>query len=148
MVNTRAGFSLIELLVTISILAILLAIGVPLTTTWVQRARVSEATSKLSQAYGLALALAQRNPNGSAQGAAAAGLKLVDQGVLVCAGDPTSCAAGSTAVKWKATFPSNAAVAIGASGVKTLALDNTGIPLATSDFTVSCGNESESGTLK
>ena len=46
------GITLIELLVAVAILGILMLVGLPLTSSWIHGAQVSEAKSRLAQGYG------------------------------------------------------------------------------------------------
>lgn len=144
------GFSLIELVVTLAILAILLLMAVPFTTSWVQSARVNDAKSKLLQSYELARALAQRNPNDTRAPAVAAGIKVDGETLLVCLGNPAStatCVKDASAVKWWSALPAGTTVVVGTAGNTTLGLDNTGLPLSASNFTVTNGNVNETGSL-
>lgn len=144
MVNRRAGFSLVELAITLAILALLLLVGASLTTTWVQRAKVGEAKSKLLQAYGSAVAVAQRNAVGIALPGVAAAVKVVGQNLMVCSGKATDCTAQVST--WKAELPSNTSVSIG--GAQALEFDNTGAASISPTYAITSGNQSESGTLR
>ncbi|MCD9030605.1 type II secretion system GspH family protein [Luteimonas sp. Y-2-2-4F] len=65
MVIRRArGFTLIELVVTIAIMAMLLLVGMPFTRDWVEGARQLQARSQLQEAVSQARAMALRNPSG------------------------------------------------------------------------------------
>lgn len=141
------GFSLIELLVTLAIMAILMAVGVPLTSAWADSAKVNDAKGKLTQAYSMAKAIAQRNPSGISLPSAAAGLSIVSGTLLVCTGNPvaTTCTAGGSTVKWQATLPAQTTVSIG--GGTTLGFDNTGVPLAGTNFSIAYRSQNETGNL-
>lgn len=56
------GLTLIELMVTLAVLAFLLLLGVTLGSDWVHSAHTQQARSDLEQGWGLAKALALRNP--------------------------------------------------------------------------------------
>ena len=56
------GLTLIELMVTLAVLAFLMLLGVTLGSDWVHSARTQQARSDLEQGWGLAKALALRNP--------------------------------------------------------------------------------------
>lgn len=56
------GLTLIELMVTLAVLAFLLLVGISLGGDWLRSARTQQARSDLEQGWGLAKALALRNP--------------------------------------------------------------------------------------
>lgn len=154
MVAKSAGFSLIELTITMAIMALLAGAAAPFTLSWVRAAKVSEAKSKLLQGYVLAKALAQRNPTGANAPAAAAGLRLENQTLFVCAGDPANpndCAATGVNMKWQTPLPPSTTIKIGTQGSQTLALDNTGLPLcmplSESSYKIENGDQNETGDL-
>src|SRR5690606_24323238 len=66
------GFTLVELLVTVAVIAILAALALPATATWASGARQADARGELAEALGRARALAIRNPDGRAGRQAAA----------------------------------------------------------------------------
>lgn len=151
MVRKHTGFSLIEMMITIVILAILASVGVAFTSAWIQKARVHETRTKLIQSFGMAVAIAQRNSTGASLSDAAAGLKLSGQNLIVCSGNPASCTSGSSAQQWKATLPNNTSVSIGGASVdsdQTLSLDNTGAALSSAGYVITNGSVSETGTLQ
>jgi len=138
-------------MVTIAILAILASVGVGLTSAWIQGAKVHEAKTKLTQSFGMAVAIAQRNSTGAALSDAAASLKLSGQDLIVCSGAPASCTSGSSAQQWKATLPNNTSVSIGGASSgsdQTLSLDNTGAALSSAGYVIKNGSVSEKGTLQ
>lgn len=152
MVRRAAGFTFVELMVTIAILVLLLLAALPFTLSWVHSARANEAKAKVIQGHGLAKALALRNPTATRAPAAAAGLKLEGLTLYVCSGDPsdtTNCGAGKSLTTWQAVLLDNTVVSIGgASGAnQTFAIDNTGLPLSTATYSVTYRSESEAGTL-
>lgn len=70
------GFTLVELMVTVAVIAILAALALPAAATWASGARQAEARGELIEALGRARALAIRNPDGRAAGQAAAMVRL------------------------------------------------------------------------
>ena len=70
------GFSLVELMVTVAVIAILAALALPAAATWASGARQAEARGELVEALGRARALAIRNPDGRAARQAAAMVRL------------------------------------------------------------------------
>ena len=73
--RARAGFTLIELVVTLAIIAILAAAGLPFAKSWMDGTRKLQAASNLIEAVGQARAIAMRNPH--AQSGAALPLAAV-----------------------------------------------------------------------
>lgn len=59
----QSGFTLVEMMVTIAILGIVLAIGAPLTSAWIDRAKVKNTANSLKSALMHARTAALRNPN-------------------------------------------------------------------------------------
>ena len=151
MVRRAAGFTLVELMVTIAILVLLLLTSLPFTASWIHSARANEAKAKIIQGHGLAKALALRNPNKALVPGAAAGLKLDGLMLYVCSGNPAAetCGAGKSAVTWQAVLLDNTEVSIGgATGTsQTLSIDNTGLPLSVATYSVTYRSESETGKL-
>ncbi len=60
MLNRRSGFSLVELMVAISVLAILIAVSMPSFTTWIRNAKVRTVADALQSGLRLAQGEAQR----------------------------------------------------------------------------------------
>lgn len=152
MVRQTAGVTLIELMIVIAILAFLLLATLPFTSSWIYSARVTDGKNKLIQAYGLAKALALRNPNAALALNPAAGLRLDSLTLYVCSGDPTDatqCAEGKSAVVWSTDLVKNTEVSIGgATGdVQTIAIDNTGSALTSATYTITYGSENETDAL-
>ncbi|GHD67513.1 pilus assembly FimT family protein [Jeongeupia chitinilytica] len=141
----QCGFTLIELIITIAILALLLAVGVPFTQRWGQSARVQQVESTLKQGFAHAKAIALRNPNGVKDGTAtAAVLTLTGDSFFVCEGAPSSC--GASNAVWQASKSANTSITIGANTAWSLGLTAQGLA-ASSNYTVSDGNESATGNL-
>lgn len=154
----ESGFTLVELLVTITILCLLLFAAVPLVNNWIYSAQTREARSKLVQAYGTAKALALRNPGqAGASPAVAAGLRIVTTGsvstLLVCKGDPSNaaCAVSGANLYWNAALPSNVGIVIAgvtatATAPQTIGITSRGIPTSVTSYTVSRGGSQNNET--
>lgn len=155
-----AGFSLIELMVTITILVLLLLAALPLVNDWIYSAQTREARSKLVQSYNTAKALALRNPNKAATSAVAAGLRVVTNGnvstLLVCKGDPANaaCVVNGSNLQWQAELAASVVIAIAgvtatALAPQTISINNHGLPSSATTYTVSRGGSqnNETGTL-
>lgn len=135
----QRGFTLIELLVSLSITSMVLLASAPYLSDWTYSRQIKDANSKLLSAYGLAKALALRNPEAVPSTAAAAGIKVVTgastRAVYVCKGDPASaaCATGGANMLWSADFPAAISMTLGGSNVTsssavTVAINNRGMP--------------------
>jgi prepilin-type N-terminal cleavage/methylation domain-containing protein len=148
----QAGFSLVELMVTLAITSFLLMAAAPFAADGSASAQVKEANSKLRAAYGLAKAMAIRNPNGVLDGSyTAASLVVLNDGgkqnLFVCASDASSSSNVSTCMNgtpvsglstklWSAQFAS--AISLSAAGWPSstlagssyvyLSLNNLGVP--------------------
>ena len=146
------GFTLVELMVTVTILVLLVFAIAPLTTNWVYSAQNQDARSKFVRGYGMAKALALRNRSQAPLSAFAAGIRLVVAGtkttMLVCDGDPAAatCAANvtGTTVKWQTTFADNVNVFIAgvlttATNYQTIRISSEGIPSSGTDYLFSHG---------
>jgi prepilin-type N-terminal cleavage/methylation domain-containing protein len=107
MVNRGKGFTLIELMITLVIIAMVALVAVPFTTTWIPESAINDARAQLHRAHSEAKALALRNPIGLGTGFPAAGLKRAGNVLLVCQGDPAGagCADGGGDVVWEGAWP-------------------------------------------
>ncbi len=135
----QQGFTLVELLVTLAITSMVLLASAPYLSDWTYSRQIKDANSKLMSAYGLAKALALRNPEAAPAAAPAAGIKVVTgsstRAIYVCKGDPASaaCTTGGSNVLWSADFPAAISMTLGGSSVTsgsavTVAIDNRGVP--------------------
>lgn len=138
--QASGGFTLVELLVTISIMVVLLLAAVPYTSDWLYSAQTRDAQAKLMQGFGTAKALALRNPLQAPLPLPAAGVRLVNTGqlilLLVCAGNPdsTDCAPGGASVYLKISYPASVNTlldnkTLSAATPLSIGLDNRGAPL-------------------
>lgn len=150
------GLTLIELLVTITILVMLLMAAVPFTLNWGHSARTLEAKGTLVQAYSHTKALALRNPCGIAVNASpntAANLQISTDGTTIAltVQPPAGC---TYTHGWAANLPSGVTLTVGgaapASGTPiNIAIDNRGMPTGATGFVLSRGGtqNDETGTL-
>ncbi len=121
--SRQHGLSLIELMVVVVVVGIVALAVTPLTTDWVDEARVSEAKGLLGQAHAEAKAIALRNPQDARGNEVAAGFKLEGGTLLVCRGNPghAQCAAGGSRVAWQGNWPGGVTT-----NIATVTLNNRG----------------------
>lgn len=124
--NEQSGLSLIELMVTVTIMMLLAMALAPFSASWGRQAQMRQSHSLLMQGMGQLKALALRNPGASGGGAAAAVLISLPGKLCVSVGQPEvlSCAAAS----WTADPP--ASIALNGQASQCVALDSAGTPLA------------------
>lgn len=70
-IKSQTGFTLIELMITITVLSILIFIGSSLTTSWIDRSQVNSTATQFKNAVSTAKVAAVRNPNSIALNATA-----------------------------------------------------------------------------
>ena len=120
-----AGFTLIELMVTLGVMAVLAVAGLPFASRWMQGSQQMQARYMLWMGVSHARALALRNPGATSGTAVAAKLQLVN-GVLEVRGT------GSATLMWSARLPSAVSVALAdanggaGTGLSCLGYDNRG----------------------
>ena len=159
------GFTLIELMVTLAILAMLLLMAAPLAADWVHGARTLQARGTLVQGFENAKALALRNPcaDPNATGTpAAAALEAKIEGttvtlnVLALPQGVSGCAllGARPNPQWTARLPDGVGLTLNGtlltSGTPlTVNLDNRGLPAASIPFILRRGGHQndETGTL-
>ena len=160
------GFTLIELMVTLAILAMLLLMAAPLAADWVHGARTLQARGTLVQGFENAKALALRNPcaDPNATGTpAAAALEAKIEGttvtlnVLALPQGVSGCAllGARPNPQWTARLPDGVGLTLNGtllttgSTPLTVQLDNRGLPAASIPFILRRGGHQndETGTL-
>jgi Tfp pilus assembly protein FimT len=128
-------------MVSLAIMSFLLLVSAPFLSDWTYSRQIKDAQSKLLSGYGLAKALALRNPEGVTSGAAArftpsAGSDNWLLYVCTASASVTACD-GSNAV-WKAEFPVGIALTLSTSApsscstissVSSISIDNRGAPI-------------------
>lgn len=86
------GYTMVELMVGLALMAVILMAGVPLTSGWVDDARINESVSQMEAGYAQARAIAIRNSEGSVDTVAPAAVLCVSNGAIyVHAGLPSAC---------------------------------------------------------
>lgn len=156
------GFTLIELLVVLALLVVVMLTAAPLARDWADSSHTRESRGKLEQAYGLAKALATRNPCGSRYSSAltieAAHLEVAVQGmqsslIVALPGDSASCSFLATHPNPQWTAPLPAGVSIWIDNMKAeegtplkLVLDNRGLPSSSTEFQLRKGHDANDET--
>lgn len=134
------GFTLIEMMVTIGLVAFLLTLGVPLAREWVQSAHQRDAAGILNEALGRAKALALRNPQGlTDQTLPAAAICLVGGKLSVVSAATQNIACGVN-VEWAKSLPAEASVVLTTTNIpfQCVAYNERGVALVTSVGNLSC----------
>lgn len=174
----QSGFTLIELMVGLVITLIFLSASAMSVMTWNYNRAILQAKGDLTAVYGMAKAMAVRNPTGATDAANSAGIRLVlasgttDHILYVCAGDPldsVNCTSGGNALLTSRTIPAAVTISLTVgTGACTgtglskwaLGLDNTGQPtdgkgaVSPYDYSLSLGSAvlgnvvSDCGTLR
>ena len=143
------GFSLIELIITLAVLGMLLAVGVPLTRAWSDSAYQREAAGQLQQGLSRAKATALRNKGGVQNTAPAAVLCLSQQELTLFTLEKDQgidCSATSN-ILWSAALPASATIKTSNSNFTCVAFDNRGLvaegtACSTTPLQVLAGDES------
>ncbi|WP_313517377.1 prepilin-type N-terminal cleavage/methylation domain-containing protein [Pseudomonas sp.] len=121
MKRAARGFTLIELMITVALLAFLVLIGGPFTAAWSNGAKVRDAEGVLNQGIGRAKAAALRNRYGIVDSKPAAILCLSSDNLLSLheADDKDTPATCATHSPWQAQLPASVSVTLTA-GTTTL----------------------------
>ncbi len=120
-----AGFTLVELMVTLAVVAVLAAAGTPFALSWMESNRQVQARNLMWEAVSQARSIALRNPGEAVQGAVSAQLERSGNTLQVLR-------AGSSDVLWTGQLPNGAttqlATAAGAASddLSCVAFDNRG----------------------
>ena len=157
--KSQSGFTLIEIVVTLSIMGLIMMTALPLTQSWVNSAVVLETKALLQQAYGRTRAIALANKAMvTADGAAAymcvSSTKIY---VQVAQTDGSLGTCGSTGFTWAGDVKANTTITTSApASFVCMGLSNLGTPVSsamsgicTTDkiLTVTKGGESNAKTL-
>ena len=157
------GFTLIELMVVLSVMALLMLVAAPLGADWVHSAQTRQARSKLQSGYGLAKALAMRNPCQAQGTESAAVLRAVQADgalqlqVQAVRDDTVQATLGVCATPpaplWRATLQGGVALVLAGTAVTpatpaAIALDSRGQPLGSTAFSVHKGSAANDETAQ
>ena len=108
----QRGMSLIELMVTVTLMFIIALAGVPLTKAWVDSAHQREAAGTMAEGLGRAKALAMRNPGGIADPAQPAAFACLSGSTVAVARPDQSTACGKGTLAWSASLPGGSSIAL------------------------------------
>lgn len=100
----QGGLTLIELMISLAVLAVLLTLGVS-SSFWVERSRSNEAASQLSTAYSKTRSIAVRNPLSTAPNEPAAVMCVANATLYVHQGLPAACGIDAT---WQSSLAGGA----------------------------------------
>lgn len=141
-VKTQQGFSLIEIMIVVSLMVLLTTMTVPLAGAWIANSRIADAENKIRQGYKKVISLAIRNASASSGTAASLNYNNTTNTITIVKN-------GSAAVLWKAQYHSDTSIAIGSCTTQ-VNYDNNGFPTnsACQSYTISApGGTSATGTL-
>ncbi len=134
--DKRDGFTLVEMMVTLAIIAFLGLTAVPLTQQLIHSAQVENADAQLMQAIAVARSLAMRNPGGLTDDTPAAQIDYDEETHTVSVSVPNE-----NLVRWQAVL--RPGIEITPEGEFPLELNNRGRPLGNFDYEISKGNEAK-----
>lgn len=134
------GFTLIEVMVVIGLVAFLLTLGVPLAREWVQSAHQREAAGTLSEALGRAKALALRNPQGLTDQTLPAAAVCMTAGKLAVVPATAQKITCDTKPEWTRPLPPDASIVVTLTNIpfQCVAYNERGVALVTSVSNLSC----------
>ncbi|MBT9501249.1 MAG: prepilin-type N-terminal cleavage/methylation domain-containing protein [Burkholderiaceae bacterium] len=137
MVSRRqAGFSMVELMVTVTIMLLLALATTPFTRAWADKAAVQQTQGQMRQALAQLRSQALRNASAASTGPAAVLVSL--QGRLcVFSGAPATLSCESAG--WSAVPP--AAITVNEATSQCLALDSAGLPLSSTIGDTACATD-------
>ncbi|BBP74673.1 pilus assembly FimT family protein [Pseudomonas gingeri] len=143
------GFTLIELMITITLFGLLLFVGVPLTQSWTNSAYQRDAAGLLKQGISRTKAIALRNQGAVQDSAPAAVLCHSGQNLQLfrlTAGQAIDCAT-TTPPLWSSPLPAAASIQSAGVDLACVAFNNRGLAVSSSTCTtatlqVTAGSES------
>tara|TARA_Y100001001_G_scaffold164725_1_gene198339 strand:+ start:4791 stop:5273 length:483 start_codon:yes stop_codon:yes gene_type:complete len=136
----QAGFTLVELMIILTIMAIVAVVSVPLTSGWVDSAERLEAQGALTEAFGHARGAAIRNAMGAAGQDAVARVCLANGALRVLRGTSTAaadCATGAGVTVWQKNIDADVQITQDGTAYQCSCFDNRG--LLTAAACGSCG---------
>ena len=134
--NSR-GFTLIEMMITITLFALLLVVGVPLTQSWTNSAYQRDAAGLLRQGISRAKSIALRNQGKVQDTAPAAVLCVSGQSLKLLSltpGQTIDCTV-TTPILWSTPLPAAAALQVANVNLACVAFSNRGFAVSSGSCT-------------
>lgn len=131
------GFTLIELMITITLFALLLVVGVPLTQSWTNSAYQRDAAGLLKQGLSRTKSIALRNQGKVQDTAPAAVLCLSGQSLKLLSltsGQSIDCTV-TTPILWSTPLPAAAVIQVANVNLACVAFNNRGFPVSSGSCT-------------
>lgn len=134
------GFTAIETMITIGMLAFLVTLGVPLLRTWMQSAHQREAAGLLREALGRAKALALHNQQASASQTQPAAAVCFSGGKLAVVAGKAQGATCDAKAEWTRPVPADASIVLTLTNIpfQCVAYNTHGVALVTTVSNLSC----------
>lgn len=138
------GYTLIEVLIVIAILAFVVLLAAPLSGTWVSDANIQETQGQLQEAVGKAKSIALRNQMMALGGAPVAAICISNAMALTVrkgtAGVPPSCVAPLAGEQvWQTQISTKVSIKQSSTVVSCICFDNKGL-VTTNDTCSTCAN--------
>lgn len=108
-ISNLKGFSLIELMITVTVMGLLLFMGASLSTGWTDSAHQQQAKSLVEEGISRARSVALRNPDAVQEGAPAIGLCLNNQilSIVRQSSSNLDCTSTSSTLLWSTILPND-----------------------------------------
>lgn len=152
----KSGFTLIEVMIVVSIIALIVLVAAPLSGHWVTDANRLEAEGQLNQAVGRAKASALRNYMGATEKSAVTAICLSSDNVItVLEGTPGTppvspvCSSNTGTQLWRGKLHANIKVKADTADFSCMCFDNRAMPTdscatcsTSTQFSLTAGGES------
>jgi type IV pilus assembly protein PilA len=141
------GFTLIEVLIVISILALIMLVAAPFSGSWVRDARLLETEGQLTQAMGRAKAAALRNGMGAMDANPVVAICKTNTNLVTViegiSGTPPNCSPAAGTQIWQAQINTDVTVNVNSALLSCLCLDNKGAVTTTGAACSACSTATE-----
>lgn len=125
MVKRNRGFGLMEMLVVMSILAIIASAAFYYSSNWINQNRINEFDQQLKRAFGKAKAEALKNPHGATGDQAVSTIEFSGGQLTVSRCDDASCTSATSV--WSSDIPTGIAATASGSALSKLELNSRGL---------------------